>query len=157
MYTSPFITNSDKVVKLYINKNSYGRLYWKDIRCMQAKCVENCVSCSSLTTCTLCSTGYNLDKNNYCVDSTKGCPPGQFYNATSIYCGTCDVKCRVCATDSVTCSLCTISGENQAFLFANSTCLATCPTNYFNNVTTHKCDCPFENFYVLAVAAPITQ
>lgn len=106
MYTSPFITNSDKVVRLNINKDSNGYILWKDFRCMEARCVENCLSCTSLTTCTLCSTGYNLDKNKYCVDATKGCPPGQFFNSTNIYCGNCDPKCSICTTNSVTCSLC---------------------------------------------------
>lgn len=110
MYTSPFITNSDKFVRLSISKGYNGRLYWKDLRCMEAKCVENCLSCSSLTTCTLCNTNFNLDKNKYCVSVATGCPPGQFYNSSDIYCGNCDPKCKICITDSVTCSLCTASG-----------------------------------------------
>lgn len=110
IYTSPFITNSDKFVRLNINKDASGHILWKDFRCMEAKCVQNCLSCTSLTTCTLCNTNFNLDKNKYCVDATKGCPPGQFFNATDIYCGNCDPKCIICTTNSVTCSLCSTSG-----------------------------------------------
>jgi proprotein convertase subtilisin/kexin type 5 len=109
-------------------------------------CNPMCTLCfgSAATQCTACvsnsSTVYWLS-NNTCSAS---CLTG-FGFSTPNTCVLCDKKCSSCYMVSDNCSSCTSSGKNAAYLSttANSnytTCVTTCPNQYYANKTARTCD-----------------
>jgi proprotein convertase subtilisin/kexin type 5 len=97
-------------------------------------CVGPCNTCSTLTDCETCLTGF-------------------FFNSGTFRCNACLVKnCGDCLSDINTCttcktgfrvnnSICICDGANFEL---NGNCLAACPAGYFKDTATQSClRCPF--------------
>ena len=74
--------------------------------------------------------------NNTCSTS---CPTGQLISGTVAHtCSYCDVSCTACITVSTTC-LPNQCSTNYFYYSVNSSCLLSCPNNYYPNTTTQTC------------------
>ena len=71
------------------------------------------------------------------------CPNSTYPTTSPNLCNSCDPKCYLCSGPSSSqCSMCTTSGADEAFL-DGTTCVSTCPSATFANITSHTCDsCP---------------
>ena len=101
-------------------------------------CDASCSTCagSANTQCSACKTNYFLQPNSTtCLGS---CPSTGYYpNTTSQICIPCNVSCAQCTGPANTqCSAC----NSSYFLQPNSTtCLGSCPTNYWEDVSINIC------------------
>ena len=95
-------------------------------------CDPNCLTCAGTTiTCTSCEPTLLL----YLADCLTDCPaPLVAQNGT---CGPCDDMCQECSGDKFTCTSCDTSSALPYLL--NTLCLATCPTNYYEDLGNGIC------------------
>lgn len=92
-------------------------------------CSQNCISCTSGTSCTKCKTGYLL-QNNLCVSK---CSTG--YIKVGSNCNKCTSPCKTCSTSVTACLSC----ENNYFL-SGTKCVKECPIGFYANKKTSKCE-----------------
>ncbi|CDW88877.1 zinc finger lsd1 subclass family protein [Stylonychia lemnae] len=131
-------------------------------------CTSNCLSCSkafwysSQPDCSLCKTGYVLDKDkqqckpvcpanyqySWANSSCVPCGSGKYYNSTSQSCQICSSECKECIMDSnlnkVNCTSC-ISGILDS---TYGKCRPNCDINSYYDWTSSSCQqCPSAKFY----------
>jgi len=95
----------------------------KELLVFISKCQTGCLSCNSLTDCTICdqANGYYLyPEDNKCY---KICPQATYQNFTTTFlnnpsypfvsiCAACDRKCMECSVIATNCSICYPYGRN---------------------------------------------
>ena len=121
--------------------NSCPDGYWEDsTNHICATCDPACSVCSAQThtQCTACKPGYFLQPSSTSCLNT--CPtPGYWEDTTNHVCAECNVACAACTDASNTqCSVCN-SGYFLQPAPSSTTCLNTCPTEYWQDTTTRKC------------------
>lgn len=90
----------------------------------QTICPKNCITCSSSTVCTTCSTGYYKDSTSQCRPCNTGClscsspvtgstipkcstcMTGFNLNPTTFDCFTCSSSCLTCSQIATNCTTC---------------------------------------------------
>lgn len=94
---------------------------------------------SLVTQCTSC----DQQTVTYMLSGTtcnESCLTGYGQTSGGMLCIVCDLKCKVCFDVATNCSACTTNGTNAAFLYPiNSTCLISCPTGTYQNLTDRTC------------------
>lgn len=131
-----------------------------DLILFTTNCPNNCVACTTSTTCERCDTTnplqiyYRCPLDNQCYltcpqttykDNTTLFLNNTGYNQIEYLCSTCNNTCLEC--DSPTyCTKCFYAGRNESFLY-NNTCVNPCYNGYEGNYTTHVCECPLDGFY----------
>lgn len=95
-------------------------------------CSFPCLSClNNSVTCLSCQTTYLYVPNLYkCLSS---CPTSYFLNASQ--CSLCDSNCYKCDITSTNCTACSAG----MYLAPNSTCVSSCPNQYYANDQTKSC------------------
>ncbi len=98
-------------------------------------CDDKCLVCiGTITNCTSCKSIYKLYGNS-CVDV---CPAGTYEGSlagvNNIACVDCSVSCLTCSLLGTNCTSC----ASNTYLW-NFTCVATCPTQTYLNVTLNAC------------------
>lgn len=87
-------------------------------------CPSNCNTCTSTTVCTVCTSPYGLH-TSLCYNP---CPAASYYS--SGVCVSCDPKCLACTSSPTTCSVCSNTAPNVAYLSGTS-CLTSCLTGTY--------------------------
>ena len=110
-------------------------------------CHFGCATCNGpfLTNCTVCS-NYNNSGTITPYYKVLGatlcdtaCPTGQFIpSSPPNVCAYCDRSCISC---SIAATNCTVSSCSSGYFYfaLNSSCLLSCPNNYYANTTSHNC------------------
>ena len=92
-------------------------------------CTQNCLTCTTLASCSLCTTGYYLMSGG-CVTT---CPDSHPI-ISNRQCMGCSSECATCSGSPTNCTTCTV------FYFKYSyTCVKECPLTYYSNVVTYQC------------------
>jgi hypothetical protein len=97
------------------------------------KCDSRCLTCTNLTFCTSCKTGFFL-LSNTCIDS---CGIGYYPNVLSSNCDPCSSNCNNC--DKIGDVLKCLSCDNYTYL-ENDACYSSCNLGYYANSITRECD-----------------
>ena len=113
--------------------------YWQDTatrKCMP--CDNACSDCldGTHTQCSSCKLGYFLQPSStICLDS---CPTiGYWQDTANHLCANCNIWCSQCTGSLNTqCSACS---EGYFLQPSSTTCLNTCPTEYWQDTATRKC------------------
>ena len=99
-------------------------------------CSSNCLACSSYSTCTSCSSGFNLI-NGYC---TQNCPSGSYSSSSG--CSSCEINCKSCQN----LAHCTSCSPGLYLSFSSTlnitTCVSSCPTTYYPDNSGWCFKCP---------------
>ncbi|EWS75877.1 hypothetical protein TTHERM_000559855 (macronuclear) [Tetrahymena thermophila SB210] len=121
-------------------------------------CPQNCITCTSLTICQICQTGYfNLDgncvqscPNNFIIDQNNkkcicrlnstlqnsSCPCNDGYVDINDICQPCPPNCKIC-NNQLFCSACV----QNYYLTVQETCVLSCPPPFIPDITNTKCIC----------------
>jgi proprotein convertase subtilisin/kexin type 5 len=98
-----------------------------------AACQPPCSTCTSLTVCLSCTTGYNLDgtlcKSN-CLDG---------FMPINAICTACASPCSTCAGSLSTCLSCNLSANGSSLYLSGLRCVATCPNSTYSNDSNFHC------------------
>ena len=115
--------------------NSCPSGYTTDISINQCTpCDLNCKECSqSVSNCTSCDSGKYLYQNE-CVTI---CPDGYYENSTTNICEKCDQSCSICRGASQ--DQCTECSYGYFSVPDQSTCVKSCPSGYWLNVSILTC------------------
>ena len=140
-----FLSNSSCIYAC--PSGQYGNL--NDFTCYS--CATGCLTCFagdafSCYNCTAANVSGTM--TNYFLEysTTKCqtfCPAGQYQNVTSYRCQLCDQNCKTCVTTSTNCLSCGFSSIGASLYLYQSTCLLSCPDQFFPNVTSNNCDSCF--------------
>ena len=100
-----------------------------DAKCV--KCIDNCYSCSNLSTCDICNSGFFISNDNKC---TNKCESGYYANLDTKRCTECAVEyCSEC--DNSKCLKC----EDDYILLNDSLhCVAHCPEGFYKKISSDK-------------------
>lgn len=110
--------------------------YFDNLTAVSVKCPLACLTCSSITVCSSCSTSYFLRPDHSCQSS---CEDGYFPDNSTNICQNCPSNCSRCSS-SLSCSAC-----NANYYLTQDKCPMDCPLRYFPNITSRNCDrCPYD-------------
>lgn len=110
-------------------------------------CATGCAICSgpTLNDCSVCLTVNNSGtltpyyKEMGVTTCNTSCPSGQLISSYVVNsCSMCDPGCISCSITSANCTI-TACQSGYYYYYINSTCLSTCPNNYYANTTTGLC------------------
>jgi len=128
-----FLEDSSSQIDLQIlqsNPHPTRSFAFSNLKITTKQCSTNCYDCSGPTDteCTSCKVGsYFL--NGECL---QDCPAGYYKENITLECKLCSPTCGTCSgPDSNECLTCNVT--LPYFFSPNSSCLATCPDNYYPN------------------------
>ena len=125
--------------------------YYNETEMKCSNCLPGCTTCDNGNSCSYCEKGLFLYKKKECL---KSCPDGYFDyfggywggSTLASQCVRCEEKtCKTC--EYYHSNICTSCAEGQLLIKyedGSTKCLNTCPSNYFLNNKTRKCEkCEF--------------
>ena len=128
-YTSYFFYNGECLLNCPIGY--FGQTTIRECE----RCDISCQTCSGSYNyqCTSCPAGYYYNAG-FCSNSTPPCSTSQFANPVNNSCTNCIAPCSTCnGPTSYNCTSC------SGLYLINSTCIATCPANYYADGSAWKC------------------
>lgn len=95
-------------------------------------CVSPCLTCTTASNCVTCVSTHSF-LQNACLLS---CPSG--YVSINQICLACQSPCGTCSVTQTNCTSC-LSTLSPSQYLAGNTCVATCPSGFYGNVSTLTC------------------